>query len=135
MDLNTFIKLSPATLNVFDSVVIMVRPSRAHHVPITCHHVPSRAIIRFDRHHGARASAPPDLGRPSLSHPSHPSPPYHHPRRSSQFLIPVVDRLLYPALRRCGIDLSMVAKIAIGFGFAGLSVVCAGVVEVRPPLA
>ncbi|KAL1511274.1 hypothetical protein AB1Y20_006082 [Prymnesium parvum] len=45
-------------------------------------------------------------------------------------LIPVVDRLVYPALRRCGIDLSMVTKITIGFGFAGLSVACAGVVEI-----
>jgi len=69
MDLNTFIKLSPATLNVFDSVVIM-------------------------------------------------------------FLIPVVDRVLYPALARCGVQLSMVTKIAIGFSFAGLSVVCAGVTEI-----
>ena len=44
-------------------------------------------------------------------------------------LIPVVDRILYPSLAACGIRLSMLSKMGIGFGFALLSVLTAGFVE------
>ena len=62
-------KLSPATLNVFDSLVIML-------------------------------------------------------------LIPIVDRAVYPLLQRVGLGLGMLTKIGIGFGFAMLSVIVAGIVEI-----
>jgi len=69
MDLHVFgFKLSPATLNVFDSLVIML-------------------------------------------------------------LIPIVDRGVYPLLQRLGLGLGMLTKIGMGFGFAMLSVLAAGVVE------
>lgn len=44
-------------------------------------------------------------------------------------LIPVMDRVIYPWIRRKGWNFSMVTRIIIGLGYAVVAMVCAGVVE------
>ena len=46
-------------------------------------------------------------------------------------LIPLVDRIVYPALRRAGIDFTPLKKIAVGMLFATGSVMMAGVMEIQ----
>jgi len=45
-------------------------------------------------------------------------------------LIPLFDKCLYPTLHRWGLRLTMLRKIGIGFFFAALSMLAAGVIEV-----
>ncbi|KAL1515904.1 hypothetical protein AB1Y20_002518 [Prymnesium parvum] len=45
-------------------------------------------------------------------------------------LVPVVDKIVYPALHRLGCPLGLLTKIGLGFFFAGCSMICAAMVEV-----
>lgn len=45
-------------------------------------------------------------------------------------MIPLLDTVVYPLLRRCGINLTLLQKIGGGFFIAGLSMMAAGLVEI-----
>ena len=45
-------------------------------------------------------------------------------------LIPIMDKVLYPVIRYCGINFSPLRRIGVGMLFAAASVLVAGIVEI-----
>ena len=46
-------------------------------------------------------------------------------------VVPVLDRIFYPALRRLGFKLTTLRRIGIGFLFASASMILAGIIEIE----